>query len=402
MQEDTRYKTFWRRFGASSVDAAILGPAHMAVSLVAYAALSSVSDWRWIAAGDIAGSATLIYSIAMHSRGGQTIGKMATGVRVVSANGGEPIRPLQAVLREVPNIAIWAITTALFWNFLAKDISEIVWQTPDGQVHADRGALVAVGLAVSIGLAWTGLEALTMLTNPRRRAVHDFLANTVVVQTGFEDQRWPTTRPDKVELTAEQAARLNAESPGATAPLVPGLYTNPMYLVAWPRVGAAFIDGFTSLALWGLAAAVMAPMGFTRLPIAFAAMLAYGAYDTGCHAAWGQTLGKLLTKITVVDATTLTSPTLQQAAIRAANIWWTALAFLITNMVLHVESGSRAFPIGIDEWLLGSFICMLVTPQRRALHDLLAGTTVIREENVVRASAPTIGHAGLEPVSSGW
>lgn len=402
MQEDTRYKTFWRRFGASSVDTAILGPVHTAVALVAYAALASLSDWRWLAAGEIAGAATLVYSIVMHARGGQTIGKMATGVRVVSARSEGPIRPVQAVLREVPNIAIWAVTTAILWNFLAKDISEIVWQTPDGQVHADQGALIAVGLAASIGLAWTVLEALTMLTNPRRRAIHDFVAGTVVVQTRFEHQRWPATHPDKVELTEERVQALNADSPGALQPLVAGWYTNPTYLVAWPRVGAAFIDGFTSLGLWGLVAAVMAPFGFTYIPIAFVAMLVYGAYDTLCHAAWGQTLGKLVTKIAVVDAATLMSPTLRQAALRAVNIWWTALAFLITNIVLRVESDGRAFPIGIDEWLLGSFICMLVTPQRRALHDLLAGTTVIREEDVVHVAPPVTGQTGLTPVSSGW
>lgn len=402
MQETTRYQTFWRRYGASCVDAAILAPAHTAIALVAYAALSTLSDWRWIAAGEVAGFATLVYSIVMHARGGQTIGKMATGIRVISARDGEPISPAQALLREVPNIAIWVITTALLWNFLEKDISQIVWQTPDGQVHADRGALVAVGLAVSVGLLWTGLEALTMLTNLRRRSIHDFLAGTVVVQTGFDHQRWPATNPDQVEVTEEQAQAVNERAPAGMLPVTAGHYTNPMYRVAWPRVGAAFIDGLTSLALWGIVAAVMAPLGFDHVPIAFIAMLAYGSYDTLCHAAWGQTLGKLITKIAVVDARTLSIPARRQAIVRAANIWWTAVAFLTTNVLFGIATDRRPFPIGVDQWLLGSFVCMLVTPQRRALHDLLAGTTVIREEDVVRAAPAVSGQSGLTPVSSGW
>jgi hypothetical protein len=37
-----------------------------------------------------------------------------------------------------------------------------------------------------IWLAWLVLELLTMLTNPQRRALHDFIAGTVVVRTNVE------------------------------------------------------------------------------------------------------------------------------------------------------------------------------------------------------------------------
>jgi hypothetical protein len=36
--------------------------------------------------------------------------------------------------------------------------------------------------AVNLGLYWAILELITMLFNEQRRAIHDFIANTVVVR----------------------------------------------------------------------------------------------------------------------------------------------------------------------------------------------------------------------------
>lgn len=401
---DNRYATFWRRFGASGVDEAILAPIRMLIALASYAALSSLSDWRWLAASQVAASVSLVYAIAMHARWGQTVGKMATGVRVVSSRDEGPISPLQAFLRELPNILVFIISVALLWDFLSKDLSEIVWRTPDNQVHFDREAIIAVALATMISFAWTGLEALTMLTNQRRRALHDFIAGTVVVATGIAEQPWPRTYPDKVELTTEQVERLRAADPYGNGSLAPGMVTHPMYRVGWPRVWAAVIDGIVSLVIWGMVAASLAGAGLGRTVIGCTAMLGYAAYDTLSHAHGGQTLGKVANKIAVVDAATLAPPTLKQAAIRAVGLWWAAVAFLLTGGLVHAATDGNPAFASVNEWLLPAFICMLVTPQRRALHDLIAGTTVVDKEYVVRPawSSEKPGSPGLKPSGTGW
>lgn len=401
---ENRYATFWRRFGASGVDGAILAPIHLLFALASYAALSSLSDWRWLAASQVAAGVSLVYAIILHARWGQTVGKMATGVRVVAAKGEGRISPLQACLRETPNIVIFVVSFGLLWNFLSKDLSEIVWRTPDNQVHFDREAVIAVGLATSISFAWTGLEALTMLTNRRRRALHDFIAGTVVVRTEFAEQRWPRTYPDKVELTAGQIEALRAADPYGHGSLAPGMVTHPMYRVGWPRVWAAVVDGIVSMVIWGMLAASLAGAGLGRTAIGFTAMLGYAAYDTFGHANGGQTLGKVALNITVVDAATLRTPTPKQAAIRAVGLWWAAIAFLATSGLVHAATNANPAQAGLNEWLLPAFICMLVTPQRRALHDLIAGTTVIKKDFVVRPTWPAgeRGSPEFKPSGAGW
>lgn len=49
-------------------------------------------------------------------------------------------------------------------------------------------ASTAFWLLALIPLVWFVAEVLTMLTNERRRALHDFIAGTVVIRTNVDDR----------------------------------------------------------------------------------------------------------------------------------------------------------------------------------------------------------------------
>jgi uncharacterized RDD family membrane protein YckC len=103
----------------------------------------------------------------MHWRYGATLGKMATGVRVIGISE-DSLTLRQALVREAISIGC-SVHTAI------RDVGLIVTSTP---VVADSGS--ADGWIIFVV---AGLELATMLTNAKRRSLDDFIAGTVVVRT---------------------------------------------------------------------------------------------------------------------------------------------------------------------------------------------------------------------------
>ena len=88
---EPRYQTFWPRFWAGFLDALVFFPFAM-VSMVAYREAVPIPlrvIWYLTSA-----FAFLAYVVLMHARYGQTLGKMATHVKVldVSESTGLPLR----------------------------------------------------------------------------------------------------------------------------------------------------------------------------------------------------------------------------------------------------------------------------------------------------------------------
>jgi uncharacterized RDD family membrane protein YckC len=106
------------------------------------------------------------YSVYMHGRFGQTLGKWIARVRVVPAKGGDRITYRQAALRDV--VPCLLLPVAL-WYALAFA----------GGFTPDPGPYRA---AWNLAWLWAILELLTMLLNDQRRAIHDWIAGTVVVR----------------------------------------------------------------------------------------------------------------------------------------------------------------------------------------------------------------------------
>ena len=122
--------------------------------------------------------AWLLYTVVMHGRYGQTVGKMATKVRVVDFRTEGKISFGQAWLRE-------GIPMFLTLGLLGYQVSAILTGSvspsdiENGAAFAGKSFLLLMALPA----AWYAAEVLTMLTNKKRRALHDFIAGTVVVRT---------------------------------------------------------------------------------------------------------------------------------------------------------------------------------------------------------------------------
>jgi len=111
------------------------------------------------------------YAVAMHGRFGQTLGKMATGVKVLDLSEAR-LSWEQAILREVVPIALIAVSVAIQVPSVLRN--ENLLQA------AGVGAVAWLQFAASFG--WFAAEVLTMMANAKRRAVHDFIAGSVVVR----------------------------------------------------------------------------------------------------------------------------------------------------------------------------------------------------------------------------
>lgn len=164
----SRYATFWRRVGANLLDGLILVPIASGALHIAQTSTDTVSQ----AAPALAGTVLFhLYSIVFHGRNGQTVGKMAARVRLLDLSG-EKLTVAQAFTRDLVPLAF---AVALFIVLVNVDLPTSL---PDG----DYAHLLPGIALLSIGLLWILAEIITMVTNRRRRAVHDLIAGSVVVR----------------------------------------------------------------------------------------------------------------------------------------------------------------------------------------------------------------------------
>lgn len=164
-----RYRTFWPRIVAGIVDAIVLLPLAFLLDPENYPVRGPLFDLALSAINSII---AILYSVLLHARYGQTVGKMVVGVTVMDASETRLPSFRQAFLRDIGEIAIdfsmlaYAVTLVFSGHYAAGD-----------EYNSNFWTMLA-----SAGLVWFFLEVVTMLTNSKRRAIHDFIAHTVVVR----------------------------------------------------------------------------------------------------------------------------------------------------------------------------------------------------------------------------
>ena len=118
-----------------------------------------------------ASSLPYLYNVLMHGKYGQTIGKMATKVKVVDVSLAK-LSMRQAFLRDSVYIAL--TTGAVIIGIPGIIAGGNSYRNPN---------TVSERILVYTSLAWFVVELVTMLTNSKRRAFHDFIAGSVVVHS---------------------------------------------------------------------------------------------------------------------------------------------------------------------------------------------------------------------------
>jgi len=167
---DYKYSTFGPRFRAGFVDGLVFLP----VSLLDNYFLSPLrAAWILIAWALFSYPAYWVYSVSLHAYRGQTVGKKAQHVKVLDVSEQRIPSLKQALLRDIGAI-VFNCCGLVYFIYLVFTKS---YGGPDSV--ANHWPLIVLGFA---NLGWFLLEIMTMLTNPKRRAFHDLVANTVVVR----------------------------------------------------------------------------------------------------------------------------------------------------------------------------------------------------------------------------
>ena len=163
MHPAERYQTAGRRVLAFVIDALVLSSVHTLlegmIRLGPHAVVSVLLAIAYSSFG-------VVYSVWMHVRFGQTLGKWIARVRVVPVKGGLRITWRQALLRDI--VPCLLLPFAL-WYAMAFAVG-----------FAPEPALYRA--AWNLAWLWAILELLTMMLNDQRRAIHDWIAGTVVVR----------------------------------------------------------------------------------------------------------------------------------------------------------------------------------------------------------------------------
>jgi uncharacterized RDD family membrane protein YckC len=161
-----KYETVWQRFGAGILDSIILLPISWGITFFILFVSPRLLENTF---SSIAVSFVSVgYYILMHSRYGQTLGKMVTKVKVLD-NAETPINFGQAVLRSLPQLL--PLMFAISFSTADDSIDSI----------SQSGLMIIYISLVVFYLA----DIVVCLVNEKRRALHDFIAGTVVVKTNL-------------------------------------------------------------------------------------------------------------------------------------------------------------------------------------------------------------------------
>lgn len=178
------YAGFWRRFGALWIDFVIFLP------IMGMNYFFSNQTRLWHVYGFIPNALLgLWYHVYLVARYGGTPGKLVLNMRVAMADSA-PVTIKAASFRYS---VTFVLSTLLYLGFLSA-----VWQMTDGEYFTfdfmERGKRLAelappwyrtVNVLMQ---AWTVSEFVTMFFNKKRRALHDFMAGTVVIKDGQSSQ----------------------------------------------------------------------------------------------------------------------------------------------------------------------------------------------------------------------
>ena len=174
-----RYAGFWPRLGAALVDMVVLLP----IIGGSFWAATESKTTQLVLELPLA-TAFAVYSIYFIRRWGQTIGKMALKIRVVSLDGA-PAGFRRAFYRHVVDLAFSLASSMLtIYGLLSvadDEYAALGFVERMELLNTVTGDLPDIVLWLSF--AWTASELVVLLLNEKRRALHDFIAGTVVIHT---------------------------------------------------------------------------------------------------------------------------------------------------------------------------------------------------------------------------
>ncbi|MEA1972364.1 MAG: RDD family protein [Candidatus Cloacimonadota bacterium] len=160
---EDKYSTFWPRVFSAILDSIFLWVFFTILSYL----IGSLNEMLYFALSYILPFGYYIY---FHASYGQTLGKMIMSVKIVRNDNENDITFKHALLRDSVPIAFCVIMLILMFFPVITD----------GQQNIII-SFVLLFVTMFLNFMWFVLELVTMLFNKKRRAVHDFIAGTVVI-----------------------------------------------------------------------------------------------------------------------------------------------------------------------------------------------------------------------------
>jgi uncharacterized RDD family membrane protein YckC len=173
---EPKYGGFWRRFAAMLLDGLVFLPL---VSLILW--LDTLSKYAQVYLFVPTRILGIFYHVYLVQRFGGTPGKLIMGLNITKLDG-VPVGSREALLRYLPEL-ILSICMGLSFSYASFQMTDAD-QALSFMARSQRQASLApdFGLIQTLNSIWTWSELLVLLTNKKRRALHDFIAGTVVIQ----------------------------------------------------------------------------------------------------------------------------------------------------------------------------------------------------------------------------
>lgn len=177
MSDDLKYAGFWRRFGAMWLDVLFFLPVILLV-------LWGNSRFRLFQAYYLLPGLAIgaFYGIYLVKRFGGTPGKVVAGLRIAKVDGS-PIGYREAVLRALPDYLL-SIPISLGLVIAAMRMSDTEYLSLAFGERSSRVSALAPSWHQPASVAqtiWIWSEFIVLLTNQKKRAIHDFIAGTIVI-----------------------------------------------------------------------------------------------------------------------------------------------------------------------------------------------------------------------------
>ena len=178
------YAGFWKRFCAGFADALIIMPL-----IFLFTWLEGFDRTLAIIITILSFILFAMYSVYFNARFGGTPGKLALGIRITQPDGSR-INWSDAWKRSSVDLVFASVA-------LIVDVLGITQVDPEG--YASVGWMERAQMVMAHAPAWYATfsilqqvwiwsEVVVVLFNKRKRALHDFIAGTVVIQKNFAEQ----------------------------------------------------------------------------------------------------------------------------------------------------------------------------------------------------------------------
>jgi len=169
-----RFDTFWERFWAIAIDGFILNIILQILKVFSFPFFSTSGILLAIVVNNL----PYLYAVLMLGKYGQTIGKMIMKVKVVDNATEDSINYSQSFMREVVPMVL--VTTSIILNFIL--FSDIDLEN----FKVSTLGYILIFFPSGMLAIWSILEIVTMLFDDKNRALHDKIADTVVIRTDIK------------------------------------------------------------------------------------------------------------------------------------------------------------------------------------------------------------------------